>query len=234
MEAEERRLLNLRLQAAASSRRRSFGLFLLGTGVNIAIMILVLRSIGREIGQRGETELILRQSQERFRGTFDATTLGMALVDTNGKWFEVNRGLCEILGYSREELLAIDSNQLMHPDDHESDHSESLRVLGGEISSYQKEKRYVHKRGHLLWIARSVSLVCDDAGRPLHLVSLMEDITPRKQAAKVLTERTQELATANTELRSGLAAREQAGQILIERTQELADANSELLRTRRT
>jgi len=228
MEAEERRLLELRVRAATSSRQWSFAFFLAGTAANLAILVMVLRNIGREIGERGETEQTLRQSQERFQGIFDATSLGMALVDTNGKWVEVNRSLCQMLGYSKEELLAMDTQRLTHPDDQAVSHTESLRVLDGEISSYQKEKRYIHKRGHVLWIARTVSLVRDDAGRPLHFVSLMEDITPRKQAAEALTERTQELADANAELRAGLDAREKAAQVLTDRTQELADANTEL------
>jgi len=182
MEAEERRLLELRDRAATSSRQWSLAFCLVGTAVNLAIMIWVARSIGSETGQRDEIHQTLRQSQERFREIFDVATVGIGLVDPNGKWLEVNRSLCEILGYSKEELVATDSQRLAHPDDVAARHVESRRVLDGEISTYQKEKRYIHKRGHVLWIARSVSLIRDDAGLPLHFVILMEDVTARKKA----------------------------------------------------
>jgi PAS domain S-box-containing protein len=228
MDAEQQRLLAMRIQAAASSRRWSSTFFLAGTGVNLAIKVLILRSIGREIGQRGKTEQKLRQSQDRFQGIFDATTFGMALIDTSGKWLEVNPALCAMLGYTKEELLAADAERPIHPDDRAADRAESIRVIDGEVAVYQKDKRYTHKQGQVLWIARSVSSVRDEAGRSLHLVSVMEDITPRKHAAEALIERTQELAAANTELRAGLAAREEAAQVLTDRTRELADANNEL------
>jgi PAS domain S-box-containing protein len=220
--------LDSSVQVTTSSRRWSLAMMLIGTAANLAIMALVLGSIYREIAKRGKSEQTLRQSQERFQGTFDATSLGMALVDTSGKWLEVNRSLCSILGYPKEELIATDCQRFTHPDDVAADRALSQRLLDGEIPSYQTEKRYIHKHGHILWLARSVSLVSDDAGHPVHLVSLLEDITPRKQAAEALADRTRELADANAELRTGLDSRERGAQVLIERTHELETAQAKL------
>ena len=114
MEAEERRLLDIRTRTAATSAQWSSASFFIGTALNLAFMVLILRSIRREIGARGKTEQRLRQSQDRFQGIFDATTFGMALIDTNGKWLEVNPALCEIFGYSKDALLATET-QRTHP-----------------------------------------------------------------------------------------------------------------------
>ena len=199
MEDDERRLLDLRKQAITSNRHWSSAVFLAGTTVNLAFLGLLFRT-GREIGRQSVREQSLRHSQERFQGIFDDATFGIALVDPDWKWLEVNRSLCVILGYSREELLGSDAQRLTHPDDLEADVAQARRVLDGEISSYRMEKRYIHKRGQVLWIALSVSLVRDDAGRPLHIVKLMEDITPRRRAAEVLAERTQELEATQARL----------------------------------
>ena len=204
MEDDERRLLDLRKQAITSNRHWSSALFLVGTTVNLAFLGLLFRT-GREIGRQSVTEQSLRQSQERFQGIFDAATFGIGLVDPDWKWLEVNRSLCVILGYSKEELLGSDAQRLTHPDDLEADLAQVRRVLDGEISSYRMEKRYVHKRGQVLWIALSVSLVRDDAGRPLHIVKLMEDITPRRRVAETLQQRSVQLEAANREFEAAQA-----------------------------
>jgi len=128
----------------------------------------------------------LRESETRFHGAFDSAAIGMALVAPDGRWLQVNRSLCEITGYSQDELLATDFQSITHPADLDSDLDHVRRMLSNELRFYQMEKRYIHKRGHIVWILLTVSLVRDETGAPVHFVSQVRDITERKRAETVL------------------------------------------------
>lgn len=136
--------------------------------------------------QRSEKEL--RENEERFRKTFDSASIGMAIVALDGKWTRVNAALCELLGYSADELGRLTFHDLTHPDDLQADVGHVAQLVRGETSGYQMEKRYFRKDGELVWVLLSVSLVRDGEGRPLHFVSQIQDITARRQAERALSE----------------------------------------------
>ncbi|MHC4756275.1 MAG: PAS domain-containing sensor histidine kinase, partial [Planctomycetota bacterium] len=139
-----------------------------------------------DITERKKAENKLRESEDRFRGAFETAAHGMGLVSPKGHWLKVNKALCDIVGYSEKELLATDFQTITYPDDLDADLEYVQQLLAGEIKSYQMEKRYIHKQGHLVWILLSVSLVRDNAGNPIHFVSQINDITERKQAEEEL------------------------------------------------
>jgi len=145
-------------------------------------------SIARDVTDQHRLELDLEESEARFRETFDEAPIGVALVGPNGRWLEVNRALCEIVGYSEAELLALTFQDISHPDDLEADLQKLGQVLAGEILTYQMEKRYFHKDGHAIWAKLSVSLIRDERGTPLHFVAHIEDITRAKAAESALRE----------------------------------------------
>ncbi|HXF92519.1 MAG TPA: PAS domain S-box protein [Nitrospiraceae bacterium] len=128
----------------------------------------------------------LQESRERFGSAFRDAAIGMALVGTDGRWLQVNRALCQLVGYSEEELLATTFQAITHPDDLDTDLGYVNQMLHGEIPTYQMEKRYIHKLGHVVWILLSVSLVRDQDGRPLYFISQIQDITERKRALEQL------------------------------------------------
>jgi PAS domain S-box-containing protein len=130
---------------------------------------------------QGDSGDVLRESEERFRGAFEFAAIGMALVAPDGRWLRVNRTVCQIVGYTADELLATDFQAITHPDDLAKDVDYVGQMLDGSLSHYDMEKRYVHKDGHILWILLSVSLVRDAMGRPLYFVSQIQDITERRQ-----------------------------------------------------
>ena len=131
----------------------------------------------------------LRESEERFKSSFRDAATGMALVATNGRWLQVNRALCRIVGYSEEELLEKTFQDITHPDDLEADLGHVRRMLAGEIETYQMEKRYLHKEGSVVWGLLSVSLVRDEGGEPLYFVAQIQDITERKMLEEQLEHR---------------------------------------------
>jgi len=145
-------------------------------------------AITRDITERKRTEESLQQSDERFRSAFGHAAIGMALVSTDGRWLQVNPALCDIVGYSEPELLATTFQAITHPDDLDTDLAYVRQMLAREIRYYQMEKRYIHKRGHVVWILLSVSLVHDKEGKPLHFISLIKDITERKRMETALRE----------------------------------------------
>ncbi|MEG4990008.1 PAS domain S-box protein [Microcoleus sp. BR0-C5] len=146
----------------------------------------VFTVIMRDISDRKQIEIALRNSEEQFRHAFEDASIGMAIVSLDGQWIKVNPALCQILGYSSEELLALTFQDITHPDDLDGDLSYAHQLLAGTISTYQLEKRYFHKQGHIIWIILDGSLVQDGQGNPLHFIAQIQDITARKEAQKTL------------------------------------------------
>jgi diguanylate cyclase (GGDEF)-like protein/PAS domain S-box-containing protein len=134
----------------------------------------------RDITERKRTEEALREAEERFRRSFDDAAIGMALVGTDGRFLRTNRSLCDMLGYREVELLGKTFQDITHPDDLDADLDQRRRMLVGEMRTYQMEKRYFHKEGHVVWVLLSVSLVHDEEGEPLYFVSQIQDISERK------------------------------------------------------
>jgi PAS domain S-box-containing protein len=128
----------------------------------------------------------LRESEQRFRGAFQYSAMGMALVSPGGEWLQVNRALCDLLGYDEIELKRITFQDITHPDDLATNIGYMTDVLEGRRTHYHMEKRYFHKRGSVVWVLLSVSVVRDEQGTPLHFVSLLQDITERKLAQAAL------------------------------------------------
>ncbi|MCL5996354.1 MAG: PAS domain S-box protein, partial [Chloroflexi bacterium] len=121
-----------------------------------------------------------------FKGAFEHAAIGMALVDLHGRCLAANNALCEMLGYSAEELLEQPFQPITHPDDLTHNLDLGNRLIAGEIPSYRLEKRYFHKRGHIVWVLLSTSLVRDQDGKPLYVISQIQDITERKRSEKAL------------------------------------------------
>lgn len=135
-----------------------------------------------DITERRQLEERLRESEQRFRSLFELAAVGMAQVGLSGQWLLINQKLCAIVGYTQEELLGHTFQDITYPDDLERDLVQVRRMLNGEIQTYSLEKRYIRKDGSLVWINLTVSLVRDSAGKPAYFVSVIEDISERKQA----------------------------------------------------
>jgi PAS domain S-box-containing protein len=132
-------------------------------------------------------------AEERWRLTIDNAPVGIALVGLDGHFLRVNAALCRMLGYRAEALLALDFQQLTHPDDLDADLHHLEQLVAGEIPSYRMRKRYLHAEGHHVWADLSVSLVRDGEGRPIHFVSHIADLTEEVQAAARIEQINREL-----------------------------------------
>ena len=128
----------------------------------------------------------LGESERRFRATFEQAAVGVAHVGTDGRWLRVNDKLCEITGYSREELSGMTFQDITHPDDLGEDLDQLRRLLAGEIETYSMEKRYFSKDGSVVWINLIVSLVRGASGEPAYLIAVIEDVSRRRRAEGAL------------------------------------------------
>ena len=133
-------------------------------------------------------EQALQTSEARFRTAFDSAPQGMALVSLTGQFLEVNQSLCEMLDYSREQLLALDFQAITHPDDLHKDLEHVHRLLAGEVSSFQLAKRYFKRNGETIWIQLSVALTRNSRGKLINYVAQIRDITVERQLDRMKSE----------------------------------------------
>jgi PAS domain S-box-containing protein len=137
----------------------------------------------RDLTSRHRIEEALRRREEEFRLLFDLSAIGMAEISPEGKYLSVNRKYCEMLGYSKQELLHRAVVDVTHPDDREATATQvSSGFTSGEPAEYTLEKRYMRKDGAIIWALVNWTIVRDAEGHPLHSVANIQDITARKQA----------------------------------------------------
>jgi PAS domain S-box-containing protein len=154
----------------------------------------------RDVSERKRVQLALKFSEERFSSAFEHAAIGKALVTSGGRCFKVNRALCDLVGYSSEELLAKTFNDITFPEDIDADRSLVDRLLAGEIPSFHIEKRFVHRDKHLVYGLLSVSLVRDELSQEFYFVSQIQDITERKFVEEKINDLNNELSRRNSEL----------------------------------
>ncbi len=139
-----------------------------------------------DVTTRKRSEHALARAEEDLKRAFDHAPVGMALVDLGGQIMRVNRALVDITGYAENELLARRMSDLVHPEDAGSDREHVRQLIAGEIREYEIDQRLRNAHGHTIWVSLSASLVRDGAGRPLHLVIQLLDISTRKLAEERL------------------------------------------------
>ncbi|HEX8128252.1 MAG TPA: EAL domain-containing protein [Pyrinomonadaceae bacterium] len=124
--------------------------------------------------------------EDRFRNAFDFAAIGMALVSSEGRWLQVNRALCKILGYSEREMIVTDFLTVIHPDDLSVAVEAIKRLRKGNSTIDQCEVRFQHKSGHKVWGLWSASLAGGSHAASTPLVFQIQDITDRKRAEEQL------------------------------------------------
>ncbi|MBX9755993.1 MAG: PAS domain S-box protein [Pseudomonadaceae bacterium] len=152
---------------------------------DIALVTEFTRLAGLALQQQ-QREAARHEVELRFRATFEHAALGIAHVSPSGELLRVNRQFCELLGYSEERLTGLHVQELTDPDDLPADLSQMQQLLAGQIRSYHMEKRYLRADHSLLWANLCVTLVRHANGEPHYFISLVEDISQRKQQEQAL------------------------------------------------
>jgi len=159
-----------------------------------------------EMRRKADEELLLKnqeleESRQTFKNAFDYSAIGIALVSMEGRWLDVNQAVCNMLGYTKEELLERTFQEITHPDDLDQDIDYVNQLLHGRMETYQMEKRYFRKDGQIVWVLLSVSLV-KQHNEVAYFVSQIMDITAKKQLITEVEQKNIELEKANKELQN--------------------------------
>jgi len=175
----------------------------------------------------------LMESETRYRSIFELASVGLAIVAPDGTWQSVNDPLCQIVGYKADELLKMTFQDISHPDDLHGDLKLLQKLISGELDSYHLEKRYLHRKGHAVWISLSVSKKTSSSGGLEYFIAVIRNIQARKEAEEELAtlrqdlevrvkDRTEQLWQANRELCTVIDSQQRAEQEVRSREAELA------------
>jgi PAS domain S-box-containing protein len=135
----------------------------------------------------------LAENQQRLAATYEHAAIAISEVDANGRLLRVNETVCQILGYSREDLLQLTVFDVTHPDDRPADRNCFQDQVGGPDGAYEIEKRLICKDGRVIWASVVSSSVYDSEGRFLYGIRVMQEITARKRAEAMVRDSEQRL-----------------------------------------
>ncbi len=147
--------------------------------------------------QRRLADQARRESEERFRGTFENAAVGIFHTDAAGRFLRVNEKFCVIVGYPRGELMGKTFQDLTHPDDQAVGIESFTVLMRGKLASYALEKRYVRKDGSIVWVELFVSLQRDAADNPSYAIAVLQDISRRKRLEGELRQAKEAAEAAN-------------------------------------
>jgi PAS domain S-box-containing protein len=141
-----------------------------------------------DITESRDAEARLKESEARFRRTFELAGSGLAHVGMDGRFLRVNSSLCQMLGYTEQELVGLSVRDISHPEDRDAVDPQRERLLAGEVESARLEKRYVRKDGSVMWASLTIAFERDAAGEPQYAISVLDDITTRRGAEERVRE----------------------------------------------
>ena len=140
----------------------------------------------RDITERRRAAEALKESEERFRATFEQAAVGVAHVRPDGRFLLVNRKFCDIVGYTREELLEKTFQEITYPYDLKADLRNVQMLLADIIQNYSLHKRCIRKDGSFVWTNLTASLVRNPMGEPAYIIGVVEDISEHKKLEEQL------------------------------------------------
>jgi len=176
--------------------------------------IIEYQAVGRDISDRKQAENILRESEERFRAVFEQAAVGMVISTLEGRFFRINQKFCDILGYTRSELLGLGFQEVT-PSEYLAVNLERVgQLLAGEIQSYSLERPYISKDRTLVWVNLVVSLIRETTGEPKYFIGVVEDISDRKLAEANLQKSEERFRTTFELAAVGIAEATEYGKFL--------------------
>lgn len=176
------------------------------------------------------TDAMHEASEARFRAIFQHASVGIGLISKDGGWLSTNDALCQLVGYSRNELRQMTLQQLTHPED--ACYDVNVEVLSSHVKAHKIEKRYLHKGGKSIWISESISPKTTRSGKIEYYIAVVADIQANKDAEMALSTlhreleervqaRTRQLSEANRALHDVIQRQQRAEQEVLDREAEL-------------
>ncbi len=168
----------------------------LSVGTSLVLLVLILTLLHQRFRERKEiarltndvktSTIHLHEEKNRFETIFSAANAGIALLNLEGRFVRVNTALCELLGYSQEDMLAMNFYYLIHPNDLNSLQVHIQQLIDKKVTSYHSEQECFRKNGDVLWIMSTLSLIYDHEDKPLYFIAQMQNITLQKKAEERL------------------------------------------------
>jgi PAS domain S-box-containing protein len=166
------------------------GFALVVVAVGAVLLVRVSRPLVTTIERRTRdleaSVAALKESENRFRTTFELAGTGIVQGALDGRFTRMNQRFCQIVGYTPDELLSLGFQDLTHPDDLEHEMELLQRIIDGEVDTYSKEKRYLRKDATIVWVNLVVTVVRDETGVPDHFIGVIDDITERRRSQQFL------------------------------------------------
>ncbi|MGP1683918.1 MAG: PAS domain S-box protein, partial [Giesbergeria sp.] len=159
----------------------------------------------RYVLRSGQLMADLARSEARFQATFDQTAVGITHIAMDGRFLMVNRRFCEILGYSKDEMLQLGVDDITDPRDRARSIALRMQIDSGKTDNFANEHRLVRKVGAFIWVTVTVSLIRDQNGQPMYKIGVIQDITERKLAEATLKRTNDDLKAINARLHDAQA-----------------------------
>ncbi len=200
IQPEERQNIHKRWLSVKYNERIDYTL-LLQVLVGACFVFLAIVYWNKQLSRKVKIRTFeLSESESRFRATFEQAAVGIAHVAPDGSFLRLNEKFCEIVGYSQEEMVSKTFQEITHPDDLDKDLDLLQQLLYGRNDSYTLEKRYIRKDSSIVWINLTVKILRNSDKTPKWFVSVIEDISERKQAEQKLLDYQQRLKAQATQL----------------------------------
>ncbi len=163
-----------------------------------------------------------KATEESYRATFERASVGIMHSTADRRILKVNPKLCEILGYTEEELLGLTTADLLPPEYQDIERPQFFeQMLRGEMQEYSSQRPFLHKDGSTVWVNRHVSLVRDSSGQPLYFLRVIEDISEQKYMLDQLARERQLLRTVIDAIPDRIFVKDREGRFLLQNTANL-------------
>ena len=148
--------------------------------------IIEYQTVGRDVTARKRAEEALKDSEQQLQLIFDNAPIGMALTDLSRSFIKVNKAYCDIVGYTKNELLTMTFEDITHPDDKHLDEKVYEQALNGKLTNFHFEKRYIHKNGRVVYVDLRLNVLRDSTGKPSQQIAQVVDITDKIESDQKL------------------------------------------------
>jgi PAS domain S-box-containing protein len=166
-----------------------------------------------DITERKRMEVVLRESEARFRSTFDQSPVGSVMVGLNSRFIKCNASFCDFVGYSEDELIGKTIADITYPEDRELGMKEMKQLVEGKIEMARLQKRYLRKDGSIVWGELSICVVCDADNKPIYFLPIIQNITERRHSEEALRNSEMKYRRLHETLMDGFVFVDMAGNI---------------------
>jgi PAS domain S-box-containing protein len=149
---------------------------------------VIVQGLFQDIDQKTKNSKVLEYKEEQLRRTFENALVGMAILDLEGNWIDVNKSLCDTFGYCKKEFSNLTFMDITHPKDVTKGSKAMIDMVNGNLDHYETEKRYINKIGKIIWTQLLITIVRDKNEKPLHFVAQINDLTEIKKSSKKVSQ----------------------------------------------